>query len=62
MVDFQINGETYFIDLAEDARQWQVFVSTPDGPREVPVYDDGAEFDDDVPVMVEDKRRRRILN
>ena len=60
-MDFQINGETYFVDLAEDFG-WQVFVATPEGPRAVPVYEDAAEFDDDVPVLVEDKRRRRILN
>jgi hypothetical protein len=59
-VDFQINGETYFVNLGEHAG-WQVLVSTPDGAREIPVYEDAPESDD-VTVVLEDERRRRIPN
>jgi hypothetical protein len=58
-LDFQINDETYFASLGEG--EWQVFVATPTGARTIPVYDDGADFEDS-PVLVEDKRRRKIVN
>lgn len=60
-MDFQVNGETYFLSLAEDEKRWLVFVSTDTGARQVPVYVDGAEFED-LKVVVEDKERRKILN
>jgi hypothetical protein len=60
-VDFQVNGETYFLSLAEDERQWLVFVSTATGARPVPVYVDVPESED-LKVVVEDKERRKILN
>jgi len=42
-MDFQVHEQTYFLSLAEDERQWEVFVDTPDGPRAVPVYVGRAE-------------------
>jgi len=60
-VDFQVNGETYFLSLAEDERRWLFFVSTPTGARPIPVYEDGNEFED-LTVVVEDKQRRKIVN
>jgi hypothetical protein len=60
-VDFQVNGETYFLSLADDEARWLVFVATAEGSRPVPVYVDGAESED-LTVVVEDKERRRIVN
>jgi hypothetical protein len=60
-VDFQVNGETYFLSLAEDERRWLVFVESATGTRAVPVYVDGAESED-FKIVVEDKERRNILN
>ena len=60
-MDFEVNNETYFLDLAEDLRQWLVFVETPTGARRIPVYNDAAALED-VPVLVEDKHRRKIVN
>jgi hypothetical protein len=60
-MDFQVNGETYFLSLAENERQWLVFVATAEGSRPVPVYVDGAESED-LKLVIEDKVRRRILN
>jgi len=60
-VDFQVNGETYFLTLGEDASQWLVFVETETGSRSIPVYEDGIERED-LRVVVEDKERRKILN
>jgi len=61
-VDFQVNGETYFLSLAEDEQRWLVFVEGATGARRVPVYVDGDNFDEDVKVVVDDRDRRKILN
>jgi hypothetical protein len=58
-LDFQINNENYFADLGEGA--WEVFVETPTGARSIPVYDDGPDVSE-LAVLVEDKRRRKIVN
>ena len=60
-LDFQVNNETYYIDLADEEGKWQVFAQTPTGVRNIPVYED-APFVEDVPVLVEDKHRRKIVN
>ena len=60
-MDFQVNNETYFLDLSDDERQWLVFAETPTGVRPIPVYVDAADFED-LTVVIEDKERRKILN
>jgi hypothetical protein len=60
-MDFQINGETYFVSLGENARRWEVLVSTPHGIRPVPVYEDAEEVED-LALLVEDKDKRFIPN
>jgi len=60
-VDFQVNGETYFLSLAEDEQRWLLFVESAVGTRDVPVYVDEAESED-LKVVVEDKERRKIVN
>jgi hypothetical protein len=60
-VDIQINGETYFLTLAEDERKWLVLVESASGVRPVPVYEDVSEFEE-LSLVVEDKLRRKILN
>jgi hypothetical protein len=59
-MDFQINGDTYFVDLAEN-HGWQVLVSTPNGARAIPVYDDMIETDE-LTLVVDDEKKRRIVN
>ncbi len=61
IVDFQVNGQTYFLTLGENEREWIVFESTPSGPRLVRVYDDAEEYDD-ATLVIEDKDRRKIVN
>ncbi len=58
-MDFQVNDDTYFASLGDG--EWQVFVSTPTGARQIPVYDDGTDLEDSS-LLVEDKRRRKIVN
>jgi hypothetical protein len=59
-MDFEVNGNTYFVDLGEE-RGWQVFVSTPSGARTIPVYDDAPDTDD-ITIVVQDERKRKIVN
>jgi len=59
-MDFEINGDTYFVNLAEN-RGWEVLVSTPTGARAIPVYDDAPDADE-LTIVVEDERKRRIPN
>jgi len=60
-VDFQVNGETYFLSLAENERQWLVFVSTEMGTRPIPVYVDAPELDG-LTMTVEDKKKRNVVH
>ncbi len=60
-MDFQVNGETYFLSLAEDERRWLVFLETGNGTRRLPVYEDVLEFKR-FAVVVEDKKKHRIPN
>jgi hypothetical protein len=55
-MDFQVNEQTYFLSLAEDAKQWEVFVSTPAGAMSIPVYVDAAESES--LVVIQDEKRR----
>jgi len=61
-LDFQVNNETYFLDLSDDERQWLVFAETPTGVRRIPVYVDAPIGDEAVPVLVEDDHRGEIVN
>jgi hypothetical protein len=58
-MDFQVNDETYFLSLAENERQWRVFVSTPTGAWRIPVYDDGGETES---LLVLEEEKQRIPN
>lgn len=60
-MDFQVNNQTYFVTLGENLDDWQVFVSTPEGAMSIPVYQDAAELGD-ASVLVEDNKRRKIVN
>jgi hypothetical protein len=60
-LDFEVNNETYFIDLGSEEGQWLVFAETPTGVRTIPVYVD-APATGDLPVLVEDRKQRKIIN
>ncbi len=56
-----MNSETYYIDLADEEGKWLVFAQTPTGVRSIPVYVDAPESED-LPVLIEDKRSRKLVN
>jgi len=60
-LDFEVNNETYFLDLLPDESQWVVFAETATGLRRIPVYVD-APIADDLPVLIEDKNGRKLVN
>ena len=42
-MQFEVNGEDYFLNFVEDERRWFVFAPTPTGLQRIPVYIDGAD-------------------
>ena len=60
-LNFQVNNETYFLSLAENDRRWLLFVSTPEGVKPVPIYEDAPPFDD-VKIVLEDLEKKEIVN
>ena len=58
-MDFQVHEQTYFLSLAEDNGQWEVFVATPTGPRAVPVYVDAPRLG---PLVVLQEEKQRMPN
>ena len=58
-MDFQVHEQTYFLSLAEDEKQWEVFVATPTGPQAVPVYVDAPKLG---PVVVLQEEKHRMPN
>jgi len=60
-VDFQVNGETYFLSLAEDEKRWLVFVESATGTRPIPVYVDVPESED-LTLVIDEEEGRKILN
>jgi hypothetical protein len=61
-LDFQVNNETYFVDLADEEGKWLVFAQTPTGVRSIPVYIDAPIADENLSVLVEDNKGRKIVN
>ena len=56
-MDFQVNDETYFLNVGEDG--WEVMVSTPKGPMLIPVYRDTR---DGRPLLVLQEEDGRLPN
>jgi hypothetical protein len=56
-MDFQVQEQTYFINLAEEG--WEVLVATPSGAMPIPVYVDAAEMR---PIVVVQDEKRRMPN
>ena len=41
-LQFEVNGQSYFLTFVEDERCWCVFAPTASGMRRIPVYVDAA--------------------
>ena len=57
-MDFQVNDQTYFLNVGDGG--WEVMVSTPNGPMPIPVHRDTR---DERPVIVlEEEGSGRLPN
>ena len=44
-MQFEVNGEDYFLNFVEDERRWFVFVPSPTGLQRIPVYIDASDYE-----------------
>ena len=44
-MQFEVNGEDYFLNFVEDERRWFVFAPSPTGLQRIPVYVDAADYE-----------------
>jgi len=44
-LEFEINGQTYFLTFVEDERRWYLFVPGAKSIARIPVYVDGAQYE-----------------
>ena len=61
-MDFQVKESTYFLDIDDEGQGWSVFVKTANGTTSVPVYVDDETSIENTVFVVEDKRKRKIVN
>jgi len=56
-LQFEVNGEDYFLNFAEDERRWFVFVPSPTGLQRIPVYIDVSKYER-IGLIDEDRPKR----
>jgi hypothetical protein len=44
-LQFEVNGQDYFLNFMEDERRWFVLVPTPTGLQRIPVYIDASIYE-----------------
>jgi hypothetical protein len=44
-LQFEANGQSYFLNFAEDEGRWYVFVQTLTGVNRIPVYVDAPKYE-----------------
>jgi hypothetical protein len=44
-LQFEVNGESYFLNFAEDEGRWYVFAQTLTGVNRIPVYVDAPKYE-----------------
>jgi hypothetical protein len=50
-LQFEVNGQDYFLNFVEDERRWFVLVPTAMGLRRIPVYVDAPGYDQKVSTL-----------
>jgi hypothetical protein len=43
-LQFQVNGQEYFLAFVEDERRWYLFAPGTQGVQRIPVYVDGVKY------------------
>lgn len=44
-MEFEVNGQHYFLAFVDDERRWYVFSPTPGGVQRTPVYVDAVKYE-----------------
>jgi hypothetical protein len=44
-LQFEVNGQEYYLNFIEDERRWFVLVATETGLQRIPVYIDGSKYE-----------------
>jgi hypothetical protein len=44
-LQFEVNGQEYYLNFIEDERRWFVLVPTETGLQRIPVYIDGSKYE-----------------
>lgn len=55
-MDFQVNDQTYFLNIGDNDGGWEVMVATPNGAREIPVYVDSAQGERTIVLQADEHR------
>jgi hypothetical protein len=58
-VQFEVNGQNYFLDFVEDERRWFVFAPTMTGINRIPVYVDAPAAGK---IVLADESKQTITN
>jgi len=58
-LQFEVNGQDYFLNFVEDERRWFVLVPTPTGVTRIPVYIDGPNYER---IGLSEKDRHNVPN
>jgi hypothetical protein len=58
-LQFEVNGQTYFLAFVEDERRWFVFAPTVTGVNRIPVYVDAPATGK---VLLADESKQTISN
>jgi hypothetical protein len=58
-LQFEVNGQVYFLNFVDDEGRWYVFAPTATGVNRIPVYVDAPKYDR---IGVLQKERSKIQN
>ncbi len=61
-MQFQIDGQKYFLHFAEDEGRWYVLYQTPQGVRRVPVMHDMPQYEPLRFVIAPSKEEKNVVN
>jgi hypothetical protein len=58
-LEFEVNGQKYFLGFVEDERRWFVFAPTASGLNRIPVYVDAPAMGK---ILLADESKQTITN
>jgi hypothetical protein len=58
-LEFEVNGQNYFLGFVEDERRWYVFAPTASGLNRIPVYVDAPAMGK---ILLADESKQTITN